>query len=240
MNKLYVVGIGPGEYEQLTIKAVKALENSDIIVGYTVYVDLIKEYFPDKECFATPMMGEVERVKKAVELASEGKIVSLICSGDAGIYGMASLAFECNDKDVQIEVVAGVTAASAGAAVLGAPIGHDFAVISLSDLLTPFDLIKKRVENAACSDMCMVFYNPSSKKRAEYLSIMCDIILKYQKPQTICGIVKNIGRQDTHMQTMTLSELKGYNADMFTTVFIGNSNSKVVDGKMVTPRGYRL
>ena len=167
-GKVYVVGIGPGSYEQMTIKAVRTLELSDIIVGYTVYVDLIREYFPGKELFSTPMMQEVDRCRKALEFAAEGKVVSVICSGDSGVYGMAGLVLELAEQfpEMEIEIVPGVTAASAGAAVLGAPICHDFAVISLSDLLTPKDLIGKRLLHAAEADMTICLYNPSKIGRA--------------------------------------------------------------------------
>ena len=240
MNKIYVVGIGAGSYEGMTVGAVKVLEKADIIVGYTVYCDLLKPYFPDKEFLATPMMREIERCRLALEQAANGKMTAMVCSGDAGIYGMASPILElAAEYNVEVEIVAGVTAAASGAAVLGSPLSCDFAVISLSDLLTPMEKIEQRLEGAAMGDLCMVLYNPSSKKRADYLRHACEIVLKHRSGDAICGIVRNIGREGEEMKLMTLSELKDYQVDMFTTVFIGNSMTRIVDGRMVTPRGYR-
>ncbi len=240
MKKLYVVGIGPGEYELMTIKAAKVLESCDVIVGYTVYVDLVSKHFPGKEFMTTPMRQEVKRCRMAFEKAMEGNRVAMICSGDAGVYGMSGLIYELSAEysDVEVEVISGVTAAIGGGAVLGAPLMHDFAVISLSDLLTPMDKIEQRLRMAAQGDFCICLYNPSSKKRADYLEKACQIMLEYKSPQTICGIVKNIGRDGETAQTMTLEELKETKVDMFTTVFIGNEQTKVIGGKMVTPRGY--
>ncbi|MGN1410691.1 MAG: precorrin-3B C(17)-methyltransferase [Eubacteriales bacterium] len=240
MKKLYVVGIGAGNYDGMTVGAVKALNESDVIVGYTVYCDLIKPYFPDKDFISTAMMQEIERCRIALKSASEGRITSMICSGDAGVYGMASPILELADEyGVEIEIVAGVTAACSGAALLGSPLTCDFTVISLSDLLTPMEVIEKRIEGAAMSDICMVLYNPSSKKRSDYLRRCCDILLKYRSPETVCGISQNIGRQDERAEIMTLGELSEFSADMFTTVFIGCSTTKNINGKMVTPRGYK-
>ncbi len=239
MNKLYVIGIGPGDYNSMTVKAHKALECCDVIIGYTVYTDLIRKYFPDKDYYMTPMLGEVDRCRKAIEYAESGKSIAVICSGDAGIYGMASLIYELAEgKSVDIEVIAGVSAASSGAALLGAPISHDFAVISFSDLLTPIETIEKRVECAAMSDMVIVIYNPSSKKRSDYMSYMCDIMLRYKRSDTVCGVARNIGREGETYEIMTLLELKNCKADMFSTVFIGSDSTKIINNKMVTPRGY--
>lgn len=240
MSKLYVVGIGAGNYDGMTVGAVKALEQADVIVGYTVYCDLVKPHFPDKEYIATPMMKEIERCRLALEQAADGRMTAMICSGDAGIYGMVSPVLELAEKyGVEVEVVAGVTAASSGAALLGSPLTCDFTVISLSDLLTPMDVIEKRIECAAMSDICVVLYNPSSKKRADHLKKCCDILLKYRSADTICGIAQNIGRDGEKTKLLTLGELSDYPADMFTTIFIGNSLTKIIGGKMVTPRGYR-
>ena len=239
-KKLYVVGIGPGEYEQMTLKAVRVLESSQLIVGYTVYIDLIRPHFPDKEMMATPMMKEVERCRIALQEADKGWTVSMVCSGDSGVYGMAGLILELAKEypEVEIEMVPGVTAACGGAAVLGAPICHDFAVISLSDLLTPMETIERRLECAAQADMVICIYNPSSKKRADYLRRACDIVLKYQRPETVCGIVRNIGRGGGSSRVVTLDELRDLQVDMFTTVYIGNSSTRAERGKMITPRGY--
>ena len=240
MKKLYVVGIGAGNYDGMTVGAVKALEGSDVIVGYSVYCDLVKPYFPDKEFISTPMMKEIERCRIALGQAAEDKVTSMICSGDAGIYGMSSPILElAPEYGVEVGIIAGVTAASSGAALLGSPLTCDFTVISLSDLLTPWETIMKRAEFAAQSDICMVIYNPSSRKRADYLSRCCGMILKYRPADTVCGVASNIGREGEKAEIMTLGELKDYQADMFTTVFIGNSETRVIGGRMVTPRGYR-
>ena len=216
------------------------LQTADVIAGYTVYVDLVKDLFPDKETFTTPMMQEIERCRWAIETAREGKNVAMVCSGDAGIYGMAGLLFELADQygDVEIEVVAGVTAANSGAAVLGAPIGHDFCLISLSDLLTPWDVIEKRLRCAAEADFAICLYNPKSKKRADYLEKACKIIMEFKSGDTVCGWVRNIGRDGQEYNIVKLSELGDEPIDMFTTVFIGSKTTRVIGGRMVTPRGY--
>ena len=241
LKKLYVVGIGPGAYEKMTIEAAEALKNSDVIIGYTVYVDLVKEHFAGKEFLTTPMKKEVERCKMAFEEAMKGKTVSMICSGDAGVYGMAGLMYEVgmNYPEVELSVIAGVTAATGGAAVLGAPLIRDFCLISLSDLLTPWEKIETRLLDAAHGDFVICLYNPSSKKRHDYLQKACDLMLKYKSEETVCGIVGNIGRDGESEKVMTLKELRDTQVDMFTTVFIGNSQTKNINGKMVTPRGYK-
>ncbi len=241
MSKIYVVGIGPGAYDQMTGRAIRALNESDVIIGYTVYVDLVKEYFAGKEFMTTPMKKEVERCKMAFEEAMKGKTVSMICSGDAGVYGMAGLMYEVgiNYPEVELSVIAGVTAATGGAAVLGAPLIHDFCLISLSDLLTPWEKIETRLLDAAHGDFVICLYNPSSKKRHDYLQKACDLMLKYKSEETVCGIVGNIGRDGESEKVMTLKELRDTQVDMFTTVFIGNSQTKNINGKMVTPRGYK-
>ena len=242
MSKLYVVGIGPGGYEQMTVKAVKVLEECDIIVGYTVYVDLVAEHFAGKEMLTTPMQQEEKRCRMALDEVMKGGNAAMICSGDAGVYGMSGLIYEISRDypGIEIEIVSGVTAALSGGAVLGAPLMHDFAVISLSDLMTPWTLIEKRLAAAASADMAICLYNPSSKKRRDYLNKACRIVMQAALPETVCGIVKQIGREGESCQVMTLQELSNYEADMFTTVFIGNSTTKVINGKMVTPRGYKL
>ena len=241
MAKLWVVGIGPGDYDEMTIRAVNALNACDVIVGYHVYVELVKQHFPDKEFFTTPMRKEADRCRLALDMARDGKNVAMICSGDAGIYGMAGLIFELRGEDasVEVEVVGGLTAATSGGCRLGAPLTHDFAVISLSDLLTPWETIERRLDCAAAGDFGIALYNPRSVKRADYLQRACDIVLRHQSPDTVCGVVRNIGREGEETRVMTLRELRDYEADMFTTAFIGNSATKVIDGWMVTPRGYR-
>ena len=242
MSKVYVVGIGPGAYEKMTIQAANALRECDTIVGYTVYVDLVKEHFADKEFLTTPMRKEVERCELAFEEAAKGKTVAIICSGDAGVYGMSGLMLEIGSRypEIPVEIVAGVTAAIGGAAVLGAPLIHDFALISLSDLLTPWEKIEKRLLCAAEADFVICLYNPSSKKRHDYLQKACDLVMKYQPESIVCGVVENIGREGENARLYTLKELRDTKVDMFTTVFIGNSQTKIVDGHMVTPRGYLL
>ncbi len=241
MNKIYVVGIGPGAYEKMTIEAARALEKCDVIIGYTVYIDLVKDHFPGKTFLSTPMKKEKERCVLAFEEATKGQEVAMICSGDAGVYGMAGLMYEVsvNYPDTELEIIPGVTAATGGAAVLGAPLIHDFCLISLSDLLTPWELIERRLEDAAHGDFVICLYNPSSVKRHDYLLKACDIMMRHKSPDTVCGIVSNIGREGESMKVMSLRELRDTEVDMFTTVFIGNSSTKEIKGRMVTPRGYR-
>ena len=242
MNKIYVIGIGPGAYDQMTGRAIRAMEESDVIIGYTVYVDLVKEYFAGKEFMTTPMKKEVERCELAFEEASGGKIVSMICSGDAGVYGMAGLMYEIGERypQVELEIIPGVTAATGGAAVLGAPLIHDFCLISLSDLLTPWEKIEARLLGASQADFVICLYNPSSRKRSDYLQKACDLMMQYKSPETVCGIVSNIAREGESARVLTLTELRDTKVDMFTTVFVGNSQTKEIGGKMVTPRGYRV
>ena len=241
MNKIYVVGIGPGAYEKMTVEAAEALKKSDMIIGYTVYVDLVKEHFPGKEFMTTPMKKEVDRCVMAFEEAKKGKTVSMICSGDAGVYGMSGLMYEVGVSypEVELSVIPGVTAATGGGAVLGAPLIHDFCLSSLSDLLTPWEKIEGRLLGASKADFVICLYNPSSKKRSDYLAKACDLMMQYKSEDTVCGIVGNIGRDGESFKVMTLKELRDTSVDMFTTVFIGNSQTKVINGKMVTPRGYR-
>ena len=242
MNKIYVVGIGPGAYEKMTIEAAETLKRCDCIVGYDVYIDLVRDHFADKKFLSTPMRKEVERCVMAFDEANKDQTVAMICSGDAGVYGMASLIYQvgADYPETEIEIIPGVTAAVSGAAVLGAPLIHDFCLISLSDLLTPWELIESRLKAAAAGDFVVSLYNPSSIKRHDYLQKACDILMDYGKaPETVCGIVKMIGREGQNCETMTLAELRDTKVDMFTTVFIGNSSTMNMNGKMVTPRGYK-
>lgn len=236
---LYVVGMGAGSRDGMTIAAEKAITGAELIAGYTKYVELLKELFPDKEYASTGMRRERERVELALREAA-AKDVALVCSGDAELYGMAGLAYELGARypDTEIKVVPGVTAAFSGGALLGAPLTCDFAAISLSDILTPAEKIRKRLEAAAASDLAIVLYNPSSKARADYLRKACDIVLKYRSGETVCGYARNIGREGEESRVLTLSELRETSVDMFTTVFIGNSDTKNIGGKMVAPRGY--
>ncbi len=240
MKKLYVVGLGPGGESYMTGQAKAALAESDLICGYSVYTDLVSPLYPEKPILTTPMTQEIERCRMALQAAAEEKTVAMVCSGDAGVYGMACLIYQLSAEfpPVEIEVVSGVTAALSGAAVLGAPLSHDFAVISLSDLLTPWALIEKRLALAAEGDFCVALYNPASKKRADYLRRACEIFLQFKSPETVCGWVRNIGREGQSVQTTTLLELKEATLDMFCTVFIGNAATRMIAGSMVTPRGY--
>lgn len=242
MNTVYIVGIGPGEYKKMTIEAVDILKKCDIIVGYTVYIQLLMPYFPQKTYIDTPMKKEEERCRLAFQTAQKGHDVALVCSGDAGVYGLAGLMIllEKEYPGCRTEVVAGVSSMLSGAAVLGAPLINDFAVISLSDLLTPWEKIEKRLLYAAEADFVICIYNPSSKKRADYLQKACDIILNKRSETTECAVVRNIGRQGEESVCMTLKCLREYRADMFCTVFIGSSMTKRIGERLVTPRGYNI
>ncbi len=239
---LYVIGLGPGGKQEMTQKAIQALSGCDVVVGYPAYLDLIRADFPQKEWISTPMKQEIDRCKLALEQALAGHTVAMVCSGDAGVYGMAGLLFELAPAypPIEIEVIAGVTAACSGAAVLGAPLMHDFAVVSLSDLLTPWEKIETRLRLAAQGDFVICLYNPSSRKRADYLQRACDILLEYKRPDTVCAWVRNIGRDGEASAVLPLYQLRDTQTDMFTTVYIGNSQTKQIHGRMVTPRGYPL
>lgn len=240
--KIYVVGIGPGSLDNMTPYAKAAIEKSDVVVGYTVYVELVKELTRGKEVLSTPMKKEVDRCKMALDSALENKTVAFVCSGDAGVYGMAGIMIQVAKEhpEVEIEIVPGITAACSGAALLGAPLIHDFSIISLSDLLTPWDLIMKRVKLAAEADMSIVLYNPKSKKRIDYIDKAVDAILEFRSPDTPSGYVKMIGREGEITKICKLTDLKNNDEiDMFTTVFIGNSTTEIINGKIVTPRGYK-
>ena len=239
MKKIYLVGIGPGDSAQMTAQAMAAMEASEVLCGYTVYIDLVRGLFPDKEFYTTPMTQELQRCQWAVESACSGRTTAMLCSGDAGIYGMAAPLLQLAEgKDLDIEIVPGITAALSGAAVLGAPLTNDFCVISLSDLMTPPELIRRRLEGAGAGDFVVCLYNPMSRKRKDHLKKACDILLQYRSGGTVCGWVRNIGREGQASALLTLEELREAELDMFTTVFIGCSATRIVDGRMVTPRGY--
>ena len=241
-NLVYVVGLGPGNARFLTAQAQAALQAADVLCGYTVYIDLVRPLYPDKEVYTTGMTKEIDRCRWALETAQSGKTVALVCSGDAGVYGMASPLMELAQSypAVTVEIVPGLTAALSGGAVLGAPLAHDFCVISLSDRLTPWAVIEKRLACAAAGDFSIALYNPSSRGRADYLQKAVHILLANGKgPQTVCGIVRSIGRAGETARLLPLAELENTPVDMFTTVFIGNAATRVLGGKMVTPRGYR-
>lgn len=243
MSTVYVVGLGPGAGEQMTVRAEKILEACPVILGYTVYIDLVREQYPEKKFLSTPMKQEVKRCQMAFEEAVKGQDVAMVCSGDAGVYGMAGLIYEVGREypEIKIEIIPGITAATGGAAVLGAPLMHDFAVISLSDLLTPWEQIEKRLTAAVQGDFAIAVYNPSSHKRRDHLKRACDIMLTAgASPDRSCGYVENIGRDGTRAHVLTLGQLRETPVNMFTTVFIGNSKSVIMGDKLVTGRGYRI
>lgn len=240
MKQLYVIGMGPGGADQLTPQARRALESSQVLCGYTTYLELAKEFQAGREVLSTPMTRELERCRLALERADEGKTTALICSGDAGVYGMAGPVLQLWEEfpQVEVEVIPGLTAALAGAAVLGAPLMHDFAVISLSDLLTPWPVIEKRLNCAGAGDFVVCLYNPMSKHRRDHLRRACDILLAHRSGETPCGWVKNIGREGQEKRLVTLGQLREEQVDMFTTVFIGSSSTRRLGEVLVTPRGY--
>ncbi len=241
-NIITVAGIGPGAGKGMTCEVAEALNECDVIVGYPVYIDLLRDDFPQKEYLSTPMRKEAERCRMAYDEAQKGRKVVMVCGGDAGVYALASLMIEMNPEypDCDIEVLPGVTAAIAGAALLGAPLTSDFAVISLSDNHTPWETIEKRLRLAAEADFVICLYNPASKSRPDYLNKACRVLLETIEPERVCGAAVCIGRKGEKHEILTLKELQDYPADMFTIVFIGNSMTYVADGKMVTPRGYSI
>ena len=241
MGKLFIVGIGPGNYENMTVRADRALSLSDTIIGYHVYVELVRERWPEKEYLTTPMTRETERCRMALDEAKKGKQVALVCSGDSGVDGMAGLVLELRGEDAEpeVEVIPGLSACISGAAILGAPLTHDFAVISLSDRLTEWELIEKRLTKASEADLSIVLYNPASHGRPDYLKKACVILMKTLPEDRPCAVARNIGREGEERFFMNLNELAEFPADMFCTVFIGNSTTKMINGNMVTPRGYR-
>ncbi|XZM71609.1 precorrin-3B C(17)-methyltransferase [Clostridium perfringens] len=238
MGKLYVIGIGPGGLDEMTVRAVKSIEESDIIVGYTKYIEMVKDLIKDKEIFKTGMRGEEERCREALELSKDKK-VALISTGDSGIYGMAGLILEMR-KDENVEIIPGITASSAAGSVLGAPLMHDNCNISLSDLMTPYEDIKKRVRLAAEGDFVISLYNPKSKGRPHYLRECVDIIKEFRGEETPIAVVRNALREGESKEIFTLKDFNDEVVDMFSIVIIGNSKSYIKDGYFVTPRGYKI
>lgn len=247
------MGTGPGSLEHLTRRAVDVLRSADTIAGYKTYIDLIYPLIKGKQVISTGMTQEVQRVEAAIDVAFNGSSCAVISSGDPGIYAMAGLVFEtCQKKNIaiappdlnsdekalKVEVVPGVPALCAGASLLGAPLTHDFATISLSDLLTPWELIEKRLEAAASADFVIVLYNPKSKKRNWQLEKTRQILLKYRDKNTPTGIVVGAMRKNQDVQIVRLEKLNEVYVDMQTTVFVGNSTSSRYINFMVTPRGY--
>lgn len=237
---IYVVGIGPGSLDNMTPEGKQAIADSEVIVGYKTYIDLIEPLIKDKEVVSNGMKQEIQRCEEAIALAQKGKTVAVISSGDPGVYAMAGLVLELAPDEIKVKIVPGVTASSAAAAILGAPLMHDFCHISLSDLLTPIEMIEKRIEMAATGDFVICFYNPRSKGREHHLSHAFDIIKKYRLADTPVGIVKHATRQEEEYFITTLSEMDFSLVDMFSLVIVGNSATYLKNGHMITPRGYRL
>lgn len=240
---LYVIGIGPGSQSMMTLEAIEAIRDADIIVGYKTYTHLVKALTVDKEVIKTGMCKEIERCQEALNLAVQGKKVALISSGDAGIYGMAGLILELVTKqklDVEVKLIAGVTASTAAASLLGAPLMHDFCHISLSDLLTPWPVIEQRVIAAAQADFVICFYNPRSRGRADHLARAFDLMRPYTAASTPVGVVKAAGRKKQEKWLTTFGEMDFENVDMTSLVIVGNKTTYCQDGLMITPRGYVL
>lgn len=238
MGKLYVIGIGPGGLDHITLKAAKAIEESDIVVGYTKYLEMIKPLIENKEIYSTGMRGEEKRCEEALRL-SLNKTVALVSTGDSGIYGMAGLILEMK-KDENVEIIPGITASSAAGSVVGAPLMHDNCNISLSDLMTPYDEIKKRVKLAAEGDFIISLYNPKSKGRPGYLKECIDIISQYRDDNTPIAVVRNALRSEESSTIFTLENFDDEIVDMFSIVIVGNSKSYIKDGLFITPRGYKI
>ena len=240
--KIFVVGTGPGGVNEMTERARQAVESCEVVSGYGFYIDLIKELLEGKEIIATGMTGETERCRAAIQAALSGRSACVISGGDAGLYGMASLVLELAAEypDLEVEVIPGVTAACSASAVLGAPVAQDFAAVSLSDRLTDWNVIEKRLHLAAEADFVICLYNPASKNRREHLKNACAVILKHRKPDTPCGVVRNIGRRGETHEIIDLGALIDLKSDMFTTIVVGNSATTVINGRLVTPRGYAL
>src|SRR5918995_7546991 len=248
IGKLYVVGVGPGNHDHMTYRAKHVIEESEIIVGYDTYVSLVEDLIDGKEVYRYPMTQEVDRANQAIEFAENGKIVSLVSSGDPGIYGMIGLIYEIlAEKDwdhqagITVECIPGVSSLNSCAALIGSPLMTDFAVVSMSDLLVPWEIIIKRVEAAALGDFVTVVYNPSSKKRIHQLKDARDIFLKYRSPETPVAIVKGAFRDSQSIVVTNLGKMLEYPdmMGMITTIIIGNSSSFNYDDMMINPRGYR-
>ena len=244
-GKLYVVGLGPGSGRLLTPQARAALGESGAVAGYRTYLDLIPEHLEGKEVLASGMMQEVARAKAAIEVAASGRTVAVVCSGDPGIYGMAGLIYEVLREQgwdpqtgIEVEAVPGIAVINAAAALLGAPLMHDFAAISLSDLLTPWEVIARRIDLAAQADFVIGLYNPRSHRRVRELADACEILSRHRSPETPVGIVRCAYREDQSVSVTDLGHLLEQEVDMLTLVIVGNSSTYHYRGVMVTPRGY--
>ncbi|SFL73705.1 precorrin-3B C(17)-methyltransferase [Halanaerobium salsuginis] len=242
-SDLYIVGIGPGNLKQLSREAYAILQEVEVIVGYQRYLDLITELISNQQLYSSGMRAEKDRLQKAISFARSGKKTAIISSGDAGVYGMAGPVLEYINQqklELKVEVIPGITAANAAAALLGAPLMHDYAVISLSDILTSWTLIKKRLQAAAGADLITVLYNPRSSRRQSQLVTAQKIFLKVRSEKTPVGIVRNAGRQQQEIIITNLQEIPVQKVDMLTTVIIGNSQTYCQNDQLVTPRGYQL
>ena len=242
-GKIYVIGIGPGGKENMTYEAIQIFNDMECVVGYKSYIELIREMITDKEVISSGMKKEIERCELCFDIAEQGKKVAIVSSGDAGIYGMAGLIYEVakrRDSKIEIEVVCGVTSSTAAASILGAPLMHDYAVISLSDLITPWELIEKRVNYAAQGDFVTTIYNPKSMERTWQIEKVKEIFLSVRDKNTPVGIVRNAKRADESLVITTLEFMTNHDIDMFSTVIIGNSKSYIWHNKIITPRGYKV
>lgn len=239
-GKIYVVGIGPGNKEHMSYAAVQAIEEVEVVVGYKTYMTLIEHMLEGKELYDSGMKREIDRCMKVLEFSDQGKSVAIVSSGESGVYGMAGIMLELADESYDIEIVPGITASNAAAACLGAPIMHDHATISLSDLMTDWELIKKRLHCAGDGDFVVNLYNPRSKGRQTQIVEARDILMKYKKPETVVGIVRSAKRAEQEVEITTLEKMLDCEINMFTMVIIGNSNTYVKHNKMVTPRGYKV
>ena len=240
---IYVIGIGPGCRDLMTQEAISAMEDAEVIVGYKTYIKLVEDFVKDKEVVQNGMRKEVDRCQDAIDIAKTGKKVAVISSGDAGIYGMAGLILELITKqelDIPVKVVPGVTASIGAAAVLGAPIMHDFCHISLSDLMTPWEVIEKRLRLAAEADFVICLYNPRSKGRSEHLANAFKIMGEFKDGSTPVGIVKDVGIEDQEKFICTFDTMDFERVDMTTMVIIGNKSTYIHDDLMITPRGYTV
>jgi precorrin-3B C17-methyltransferase len=241
-GRLFVVGLGPGDRAAITPQALEALRQAEVVVGYEGYFSSITDLVQGKECVALPLTQEVERARVAVDRLRQGRVVCVVSSGDPGVYGMAGLVLECLGDQGQedVVVVPGVSAVQAAAALLGAPLGHDFAVVSLSDLLTPWEAIERRLRAAAEADFALALLNPKSQRRDWQYRRAQEILAAYRQPETPVGIVRNAYRPGQSVVYTTVARMAEAAVDMFTTVIVGNSRTRRVGGAIVTPRGYTL
>lgn len=240
-GKIYVIGIGPGNKENMTFRAYKAMEEADVLIGHKTYISLVEDMFPNKKMIKSAMKKEIERCEETLKLAEEGNITALISSGDAGVYGMAGIMLEVAcDRDIEVEIIPGITSANASAAVVGAPLMHDNVMISLSNLLTDWELIKKRIALASEGDFVISLYNPKSHGRPDLINEAVEIMLKYKSKDTPAAIIRNTGREGENYDITTIENLLDFEINMFSTVIIGNSKTFVKNGKMITPRGYKV